>query len=217
MNQYAQLKHPAFPLWMRESLDGAFAALPQVDLIGFEVWAESGYCDATYVNFHGSVYFRGEDASKNQPVTEDELDFVPWVRRMERNAKDIWHLFPIKLSVDDGSATINGDYKVQAKRNEFIYKFEDDSEEIFFVIDAKWNGNEWEIDERIEMPFYEGAYSSLLADPDEAIRSYSTEDLNLMDYPEVKSVEENNGIYIFHLKEGELMRCKIASEYLEDD
>lgn len=216
MSHYAQLNHPAFPQWMRESLDGAFAAMPQANIIGFEVWADSGYCDETYVNFFGDIYFRWKDEASQNIVTEDEKDFIPWVRRLERNAKDIWNLFPVKLEVDDGDARINGNYYIQAKEDSFSYKFEDDNEDMAFVIEAVWNGSSWEIDERIEMPFYEGAMSSILVNLQEAIESYDVDELNLESYPEVVSFEEIDGIYVFHLKHGELMRCQKTSEYKRD-
>ena len=106
----ASLDTPIFPAWLKISVLDLIAAFPQnFESLCIEFWATNYYDDNNNIKEHAGP---GITWSGTAP-TQDELDEIPAMRRMERRAEEMWRLLPIEAddeaNIGEVSYEINRD------------------------------------------------------------------------------------------------------------
>lgn len=98
---YSTLVSPVFPDWLKKSVLELIEAYPdRLKAVGLEFWFTSYYDDNNNVQEHAGAYQHWHD-SATRP-TEDELDYIPGMRRMDRRATELIPILGIE-SDDEGS------------------------------------------------------------------------------------------------------------------
>ena len=143
MLHFASIKHPCFSApWLLKSLDEVFASTAgRVSKVTFGIDG-SRLIEDKYPRFEGFVYF---EAAQANPLTEDEKDEIPAVRRMERQADQLRYYLPIPF---DSEGHCQGDWTLVAQPGSLRFIFdargwEPDGAQIH--IHAKQNGSSWDV------------------------------------------------------------------------
>jgi len=137
-----------FPEWLKSSvLD--FTGKYSDKLIGIYIglYATAYYDDNNNIACKGNAWI---NFSGTKP-TEDELDFVPGMRRIERRAEDMWDYLPIDA---DEEGNLNGEFSYGISQSGIYYCY-DESEmcgEATYTAEAKFEDNAWKYEERITIP-----------------------------------------------------------------
>lgn len=128
-SNFRSLKHPHFKgqKWDRlaDTLDGIFAAMgPGLEAISwkFETVPDeenNGY-GFVYGGIHWPLFYR--DWSARKLISDDELDLVPYVRRLERDNDILFYLFPIECDTDAGTVFDQDSLEVRAERSRFHFE-----------------------------------------------------------------------------------------------
>lgn len=123
---FASLDTPIFPRWLKISVLDFIAAFPQnFEGLCIEFWATNYYDDNNNIKEHAGP---GITWSGVAP-TQDELDDISAMRRMERRAEEMWRVLP--LEVDD-EASICGEvsYAIDREGIRFLLSDWNESESI---------------------------------------------------------------------------------------
>ncbi len=143
--RYAGLGDRTFvPLWFLQSADELAAQYGDtLRTIDVQFWGVAEYNDNTHVERKACTCFVWEGFNK-QP-SEDDLDHVPAVRRMERRAADLWDHIPIVL---DSEVDITGEFSFTISPQELLLDY-DDWRDVQLTARAAIDGDEWRYVEKI--------------------------------------------------------------------
>lgn len=206
MAKFKDIEHPSFPSWFCESLDGAFEHEPRLKSVYFDLGGHTAYNDETYTETNGGAFFHYEGN-----VTADEEDFNPYIRRLDRRAKELWDCVPIEYNDSDGTFSVD-ENNFWADRKTIYFSQTDEYEtNRTFICEAKFIEGKWECNDKIVFPYYDGSLTSLLiSSPEEIFHSYGEETgLNLDKKPVILSMtSDDDENIIFTLPPGEIMRTK---------
>ena len=143
--KYAELGDKTFvPHWLLESVDQLAAHHgSNLRAIDVQLWGVAEYNDNHNVNREGLTCLIWED--QDRAPSEDDLDHIPAVRRMERKASSLWDYVPVVL---DDQGSIPGDFKFVISNEELELTY-DDWNETHLTARATFGENKWRYFEQI--------------------------------------------------------------------
>lgn len=143
---FAEIGERSFmPKWAVEGIDEIVSAHPdKIKSISFELWAVTSW-DGKHTSKQGVIDFTWVDAAN--PLSQDELDHIPAVRRLERLAKELWEFFPI--SHNDETANVDAETFHCVFHRDGIDFLVQDWDETETRASADWAGGEWTFTEKV--------------------------------------------------------------------
>lgn len=195
---FESLETSIFPDWIKTSVLDLTKEFPEkLDFLYVEFWATNYYDDNNNVKKHAgpSVGWKGT------APTEDELDHIPAMRRMERRAEDLWSVLPVEV---DHEANICGEvsYIIDRTGLQFISgNWEDENHLELFAI-PKDNG--WHCGAKIIHPledYINGGVSDttmITMDADAIVAELNPSMFSLAEFPKPQAIytDENDCICI---------------------
>ena len=118
-------------------------------------------------------------------VSEDELDHVPAMRRLERRAVDVWDFAPFDAD-DEGNTT--GEFNYHFTRDGFSYEWNrsEFTDEADYEAHAVMVDGAWEYEERIILYDFEVSETVLaMDDTAEIMQQISADSMGLKTMPDV--------------------------------
>lgn len=167
----------------------------QINSISYNVWGESVHNDNYSVQQHAEMYFAWKD-NKEKP-SEDELDHIPSVRKLERTADFTWDVLPIDTDLE---GHINGEvsFFINEKGVTFSNERIDYDDEISFEAKAFYQNERWHYYERLIIRTDEFSETDIaISDAGELLSSLDAESYGFEKWPEDKTkisleIDEND-------------------------
>lgn len=140
---FASLECAIFPDWLKTSVTDLIATYPdRIDTLFFQFWGDISFFDQENIKKKAEPYIKWF----GEAPTEDEFDHVPAIRRMERNAVQIFHDLPIEF---DDEADIYGHVEFYIDREGVHFTSGEEEGEITFELFAVPKDGRWHCAARI--------------------------------------------------------------------
>lgn len=148
-SHYSKINAYIIPDWLQKSI------LEITDKYGDKItkfyvnlYSKYYYDDNSSYDLQGDIGidWKGYD---DRP-TEDELDHIPGMRRMERRAEDMWDHLPADSCQEEAGLSGEMTFEIKPDEIEFFYsasEYGGDGPD--FGATAKWDGNQWTYEEFI--------------------------------------------------------------------
>lgn len=145
---FKDLEAYIFPEWLKISvLDFTERYSDRLNGIYINLHATAYYDDNNNISCKGDAWV----TFKNDKPSEDELDFVPGMRRIERRAADMWDYLPID-SDEEGNLSGEFNYGISQSGIYYCYDEVEMCGEATYMAEAKFEDNTWKYEERLTIP-----------------------------------------------------------------
>ena len=172
------------PDWIAASVDELTAAHgAKIRSVYVDLYARYYYDDNSNIDPRGHAGISAVDHQDS--VSEDELDHVPAMRRLERRAVDVWDFAPFDAD-DEGNTT--GEFNYHFTRDGFAYEWNrsEFTDEADYEAHAVMVDGSWEYEERIILYDFEVSETVLaMDDTAEIMQQISADAMGLKTMPDV--------------------------------
>lgn len=118
--RFSDLKAATLPVWLAQSVDELVEKYgDRLKSVSVTLWAIYEYHDEACYTLRGEISTTWLDHA-DRP-SEDELDQLPGMRRMERQADDVWDFIPLDAAEEGG---VDGDVEYHLSRGGFHFAYD---------------------------------------------------------------------------------------------
>lgn len=185
--RFTGLHNALVPDWIARSVDEIVAAHgDRLRSVYIDLYAHYYHDDNSNIDrrgYAGLSWIDHQDAP-----SEDELDHIPAMRRIERCAVDIWENAPFDA---DEEGNTNGEFGYHFTRDGFEYSWDryEFTNEPDYSATAVMVDGEWQYEERIRLYDYEISETTLaINDTAEILEQISADDLGLSTMPDISAL-----------------------------